>query len=219
MRRIGSICAFLVVTTTLSAGLELGADAAYFNPKLTARSYPSLAATQNSQFAGPLFTGYGHLTVALTPVLTMGVGLSLGFSPQTAQEYPAGATKEEMSVTRFGADGKLQLEVLPMVSPYIRLTLGKDWYFWKDNGTVGNQSYSAESSAGGFFYSALLGVQFPFTSDFALYLQGGYTASLASTLVVRNYAVGGVAQPVSAPNTADTTISGILIGAGGRLSF
>ncbi|MFO1524555.1 MAG: hypothetical protein U1F16_01140 [Turneriella sp.] len=219
MRRVGLLCGFLVVTTTVSAGIEIGADGSIFMPKLTTRTYPVLTTTQATQFAGPLFNGYGHLTLPLTPSLQMGVGLSLGFSPQTAQEYPAGATKEELTITRFGADGRLQYDLTALFSPYIRLTLGKDWYYWKDNGITNGVHYEAESSAGGFFYAASLGVLFPLAADFALYVQGGYTASVNSAMTIRRFAVGGVNQAVAAPTVADTNYAGWLASAGARLKF
>lgn len=209
----------LLATTGISAGIELGADVSYFNPKLNASVYPALTSTQTTGFSGPLFTGYGHLTFGLPRAISIGFGPTLAFSSQTALEYPAGYTKEELTIIRFGLDTKVQLDVVPFIAPYIRLMAGKDWLSWKDQGSVGTASYIASSTAGGFFYAAMVGVQIPFAPEFALYVQGGYTASPGSPLVTRSYAVGGVNQTVNTSIAAETSYSGLLMSAGARLSF
>lgn len=208
-----------LATTSLFAGIELGADVSYFNPKLTAAVYPGMTTSQTTGFSGPLFSGYGHLTFGLPRAITIGFGPTLAFSNQTALDYPAGYTKEELTISRFGFDAKAQLDVLPFISPYIRLTAGKDWISWNDKGTVGNSTYIASSSAGGFYYAALVGAQFPFAPEFALYAQAGYTASPGSALVTKSYAVDGVNQTVNTSTAAKTSYAGILISAGARLSF
>jgi len=208
-----------LATTSLFAGIELGADVSYFNPKLTAAVYPGMTTSQTTGFSGPLFTGYGHLTFGLPNAISIGFGPTLAFSNQTALEYPTGYTKEEMTIARFGLDGKLQLELLPFISPYVRVTAGKDWINWNDKGTVGNSTYIASSSAGGFYYAALVGAQFPLAPEFALYAQGGFTASPGSALVTKSYALDGVNQTVNSSAAAKTSYSGMLISAGARLSF
>ena len=208
-----------LATTSLFAGIELGADVSYFNPKLTAAVYPGMTTSQTTGFSGPLFTGYGHLTFGLPNAITIGFGPTLAFSNQTALEYPAGYTKEEMTISRLGIDAKAQLDVLPFISPYIRLTAGKDWISWNDKGNVGNSTYIASSSAGGFYYAALVGAQFPFAPEFALYAQVGFSASPGSALVTKSYALDGVNQTVNTSTAGNTSYSGILISAGARLSF
>lgn len=208
-----------LASTSLFAGIELGADVSYFNPKLTAALYPGMTTSQTTGFSGPLFTGYGHLTFGLPNAITIGFGPTLAFSNQTALEYPVGYTKEELTITRFGLDAKVQLEVLPFISPYVRVTAGKDWINWNDKGNVGNSTYIASSSAGGFYYAALVGAQFPFAPEFALYAQVGFTASPGSALVTKSYAVDGVNQTVNTSTAGSTSYSGILLSAGARLSF
>ncbi len=219
MRFTSVLSALLLAGGSISAGIELGADVSYFNPKLTAAVYPGLTTSQATGFSGPLFTGYGHLTFGLPNTISIGFGPTLAFSNQTALEYPAGYTKEELTISRFGLDAKAQLDVLPFISPYIRLTAGKDWISWNDKGTVGNSSYIASSSAGGFYYAALVGAQLPFAPEFALYAQAGFTASPGSALFTRSYAVDGVNQTVNTSIAGKTSYSGMLVSAGARLSF
>lgn len=219
MRFTSVLSAVLLAGGSLSAGVELGGDVSYFNPKLTAAVYPGLTTTQATGFSGPLFTGYGHLTFGLPRALSIGFGPTLAFSNQTALDYPAGYTKEELTIIRFGLDTKVQLDVVPFISPYVRLTAGKDWISWSDKGTLGNSSYIASSSAGGFYYAALVGAQFPFAPEFALYAQVGYTASPGSALVTRSYAVDGVNQTVNSSIAGKTSYSGMLLSAGARLLF
>ena len=201
----------VATTTTAFAGLELGADVSYFNPRLAARTYPSLASTQTTAFAGPLFTGYGHLTFGIPQTLLIGFGPSLGFSNQSVLDATAGETRDEATIVRFGLDVKVQLEILQVILPYIRVTLGKDSINWKDSGAVGANTYIAESSAGGIFYNAIIGFQIPLAPEFAIYVQGGYTASPGSALVTRSYRVSGANQPVSSQGASDTSYSGYLL--------
>ncbi len=218
--RVASLFSALVLAGgSLSAGVELGADMSYFNPKLTAANYPGLTTSQTTGFSGPLFTGYGHLTFGLPQAILIGFGPTLAFSNQTALEYPVGYTKEELTIARFGLDAKVQLEILPFISPYVRLTAGKDWINWNDKGNVGSSTYIASSSSGGFYYAALVGAQFPFAPEFALYAQAGFTASPGSALVTKSYAVDGVNQTVNSSIAGKTSYSGILLSAGARLSF
>lgn len=219
MRFASLLSILLIACGSISAVVELGADVSYFNPKLTAAVYPGLKTSETTGFSGPLFTGYGHLTFGLPKAITIGFGPTLAFSNQTALEYPTGYTKEEMTIARFGLDGKVQLELLPFISPYIRITAGKDWINWNDKGTVGSSTYIASSSAGGFYYSALVGAQFPFAPEFALYAQVGFTASPGSALVTKSYAVDGVNQTVNTSAAGSTSYSGLLLSAGARLSF
>ncbi|AFM11777.1 hypothetical protein [Turneriella parva] len=219
MKLLRVLAVIVVTTTAASAGLEFGADASYFNPRLTARTYPSLATTQTTAFAGPLFTGYAHLTFGIPQTLLIGFGPSLGYAAQSTSDPAPGETKDEMTIARFGLDAKVQLEVLQVIMPYVRLTIGKDTISFKDTGTTGSGTYIASSTAGGIFYNALVGFQIPFAADFALYFQGGFTASPGSALVTRSYAVNGVNQPVSSPGASDTSYAGYLLSAGARLSF
>jgi len=206
-------------TTAAFAGLELGCDVSYFNPRFTARTYPLLTSAQTTAFAGPLFTGYGHLTFGIPQTLLIGFGPSLGFSNQGVLDATSGETRDEATIARFGLDAKLQLEILQVLLPYIRVTIGKDWINWKDSGAVGANTYIAESSAGGIFYNAIIGFQIPLAPEFAVYVQGGYTASPGSALVTRSYRVSGVNQAVSSPSASDTSYSGYLLSAGAKLSF
>lgn len=212
------LLALLIPALTHAVGLEGGVDVGYFNPQLTARSYPGLNASQATNFMGPLYTAYGHLTLPL-PHTTLGFGLTFSYSNQITNDTSVAVTKEDMTMTRFGADFKFQLDVLQVILPYLRVNFGKDYLAWTDRGTVAAGSYIASSTAGGFFYSMLLGVQFPFAPEFALYAQGGLTQSPGSTLVTRSFAVNGVNQTVTSPSTADTTYSGFIASAGARLSF
>lgn len=210
--------AFLVPAVIHAVGLEGGVDVGYFNPKLTARTYPGLTAAQATNFMGPLYTAYGHLTLPL-PHTTLGFGLTFSYSNQITNDTSATVTKEDLSMTRFGGDIKLQLDVLQVVLPYIRVNFGKDNLSWTDRGTVPAGSYIASSTAGGLFYSVLLGVQIPFVPEFALYAQGGFTESPGSVLVTRSYAVNGTNQAVSSSSASDTTYSGLIFSGGARLSF
>lgn len=219
MKLLRVLAVVLATTTAASAGLEFGADVSYFNPRLTARTYPSLASTQTTAFAGPLFTGYAHLTFGIPQTLLIGFGPSLAYSTQSVTDAAPGETKDEMSIARFGLDAKVQLELLQVILPYVRFTIGKDTISFNDTGTIGGSTYIASSRAGGIFYNALIGFQIPFAADFALYFQGGFTASPGSALVTRSYAVNGVNQPVSSPGAADTSYTGYLLSAGAKLSF
>lgn len=219
MKLSRSLVVAMFATTAASAGLEFGADASYFNPRLTARSYPSLTSTQTTAFSGPLFTGYAHLNFGIPQTLLIGFGPSLGYSTQSVSDAVVGETKDEMTIARFGLDAKVQLELLQVILPYVRFTLGKDTITFNDTGIVGGATYRASSHAGGIFYNAIVGFQVPFSADFALYFQGGYTSSPGSALVTRSYAVNGVNQPVSSPGASDTSYEGYLLGAGAKLSF
>ncbi len=209
----------LAGTSAASAALELGADVSYFNPQFTARTYPALTTTRTTAFAGPLFTGYAHLNFGVPNAVLIGFGPSLGYSSQGVLDATAGETREEASIARFGLDAKVQLELLQFILPYVRLTVGKDTISWQDSGFIGGSSYIAKSSAGGLFYNAIIGVQLPLAPEFAIYIQGGYTASPGSALVTRSYAVNGINQPVSSPSVSDTSYAGYLLSAGARLSF
>ena len=206
----------LLLPQLVFAGFEIGGDFSYFNPQLTTRIYPALASRQSTGFSGALYTGYAHITVALPHVVTIGFGPTLAYTNQNSVD---GVTIEEVCISRFGGDAKIQIETIPFLSPYLRLTLGKDTISWIDRGSVGTGRYIAESTAGGLYYSAMLGVQLPFSAEFALYAQAGYTASPGSRMLSRSYAVDGVRQTVNVPGDADTGYSGWVIGAGGRLSF
>lgn len=210
--------AFLVPVTIHAVGLEGGVDVGYFNPKLIVRTYPGLTAAQATNFMGPLYTAYGHLTLPL-PHTTLGFGLTFSYSNQITNDSSATVSKEDLTMTRFGGDIKLQLDVLQVILPYVRVNFGKDYLSWTDRGTVAAGSYIASSTAGGFFYSLLVGVQIPFAPEFALYAQGGFTESPGSTLVTRSYAVNGVNQTVNSSSSADTTYTGFIISGGARLSF
>jgi hypothetical protein len=219
MKCLRSIFAAVVFTSAVSAALEFGADVSYFNPTLTARTYPTLASARATGFAGPLFTGYAHLNFDVPNVLLIGFGPTLGFSNQGVLDASAGESRDEAAIGRFGLDAKVQLETLQFILPYVRLTIGKDWLNWKDTGYIGATQYIAESSAGGIFYNAIIGFQLPLAPEFAVYVQGGYTASPGSALVTRSYTVNGTNQPVSSASASDTSYAGYLLGAGARLSF
>ncbi len=219
MKILRALAAALLLTTAASAGLEFGADVSYFNPQLTARTYPALATAQTTAFSGLLFTGYAHLNFGIPQTLLIGFGPSLGYSTQSVSDAVVGETKDEMTIARFGLDAKVQLELLQVILPYVRFTLGKDTITFNDTGLIGGATYRASSHAGGIFYNAIIGFQVPFSADFAIYFQGGYTASPGSALVTRSYAVNGVNQPVSSPGASDTTYSGYLLSAGAKLSF
>lgn len=219
MRYFSALFTVLLAPGLIFAGLELGSDFSYFNPRLNAPVYPGLTTAQTTSFNGPLFTGYGHLTFGLPQVILFGFGPSLAFSNQIASDETTASTREDATISRLSLDGKMQIELLPYISPYVRLNIGKDWINWTDRGTAGSNAFIASSSAGGFFYTAMLGIQIPFSAEFALYLQGGYTASPGSTIKTRSYAVGGVNQPLYSANIPEVNYSGFILGVGGRLSF
>lgn len=208
--------ATLLLPHLLFAGFEIGGDFSYFTPQLTTRVYPLLANKQSTNFSGALYTGYAHITVGLPQLVTIGFGPTLAFANQNSVDE---VTIEEVSISRFGGDAKIQIESIPLVSPYVRFSLGKDTISWIDRGSVGTGRYIAESTAGGLYYSLMLGAQFPFSAEFALYAQAGYTASPGSRMLSRSYAVDGVRQTINVPGDTDTGYSGWVFGAGGRLSF
>lgn len=204
----------------VSAIFEIGAGANYFSQTTTMKDNSvSPSKTYTFDFGGSLFDIYGHLTFDVPSVVTFGIGPQISFANQSSSNHPTNWQNDELSFFRIGLDAKLQLEAIPGISPYVRLTVGKDSVTFTEKSTVGSSTGELTYSFGGLYYNALVGVQVPLAPAFALYAQAGLTGAPNSNLTVKSFTVNGANVSVAQTGTVDTSYSGFVIGAGARLSF
>ncbi len=221
MRKTLSIIALIVIATNpASAIFELGADANYFSQTTTLKDNSvSPSRTYTFNFSGSLFDIYGHLTFGIPNVVTFGIGPQMAFSSQSASNHPTNWQKDELSYFRFGLDTKLQMEMIPGISPFVRFSLGKDSIDFTESSTVNGATGELKYTIGGLYYNALVGVQIPLAPLFAFYLQAGITGAPNSNMTVQSFTVNGSNVAVTQTGTVDASYTGFIIGGGARLSF
>jgi len=221
MRKLLSITALIIIASQpVAAIFELGTDGNYFSQTTTLKDNSvSPSRTYTFNFSGSLFDIYGHLTFGVPNVVTFGIGPQVAFSSQSASNHPTNWQKDELSYFRFGLDTKLQMEMIPGISPFVRFSLGKDSIGFTESSTVNGSTGELKYTFGGMYYNALVGLQIPLAPVFAFYLQAGITGSPNSNMTIESFTVNGTNVAVAQTGTVDASYTGFIIGGGARLSF
>ena len=199
---------------------EFGADASYLGGTMTENATVlTNTTTTNSKFNAGMLSAYGHVTFGIPKVFTVGIGPQLAVAPGSQNNLAASIHKNNLTVARYGADAKFQLEMLPYVSPFVRAAFGRNALSVTTESNGSTATTKSEFSGSSYYYNLLAGVQIPLGTMFALVVQGGYTGSTGATGTVTTTVDGGASGSSSSSYASELSYSGFMFGAGVRWSL
>lgn len=205
---------FLCVQSAFSL-FDVTVDSGYMSSTLTNTYIGSAAAADGN---GYIVNGAAHINFSPSEILRLGIGPDFAYGSQSLKFPNSTGTTNIQKAQRIGVDAYLLVEVVPVVKPFLRARMGKEWLTNTNSGTVSGQTAELVTEYGSIYYDLLLGASYPIFDIFSAYVQFGATGSLQSQTTMKSYTVGGVAQ--ATPFTPQTYFySGFMASLGVMLSF
>lgn len=194
---------------------DLSVDSGYMSSTLTNSVITNANAADGNGF---IVNGAAHINFAPHEVFRLGIGPDFAYGSQSLK-FPnvTGATNVQKT-QRVGVDAYFLIEAVPVVKPFLRARMGKEWLTNTSTGTVSGQTAELVTEYGSVYYDLLLGANYPIFDVFSVYAQFGATGGMQSQTTMKSYTVGGVAQATGF--TSQTYYySGFMASLGVMLSF
>lgn len=195
--------------------VDVTVDSGYMSSTLTKSIITSPAAADGN---GYIVNAAAHLNFAPTEIFRIGIGPDFAYGAQSLKFPNATTTTDVQKTQRIGVDAYFMIEIVPIVKPFLRARIGKEWLTRTNTGTVSGQSAELVMEYGSIYYDLLLGANYPIFDIFSVYAQFGATGGLQSQAVNKSYTIGGVAQAIPL-NAEQYFYSGFMFSLGGMLSF
>lgn len=205
----------LVCVQSAYSLFDITVDSGYMSSTLTNTVITSSSAADGN---GYIVNGAAHINFAPNEIFRLGIGPDFAYGSQSLKFPNATTTTNVQKAQRIGADVYFLIEIVPIVKPFFRARMGKEWLTNTNTGTVSGQTAELVTEYGSVYYDLLLGAQYPIFDIFSAYLQFGATGGMQSQTTMKSYSIGGVAQ--ATPFTPQTYYySGFMVSLGAMLSF
>jgi hypothetical protein len=205
---------FLCVQSAFSL-FDVSVDSGYMSSTLTNTVINSATAADGN---GYIVNGAAHINFTPNEIFRFGIGPDFAYGAQSLKFPSSTATTNIQKAQRIGVDAYLLFEVVPIVKPFVRARMGKEWLTNTNTGTVSGQTSELVTEYGSIYYDLLLGANYPIFDVFSVYAQFGATGSMLSQATLKSYTLGGAPQPFNF--TSQTYFySGFMASLGVMLSF
>lgn len=205
----------LVCVQSAFALFDLTVDSGYMSSTLTNTVINSATAADGN---GYIVNGAAHINFTPNEIFRFGIGPAFAYGSQSLKFPSSTATTNVQSGRRVGVDAYFQIEAVPVVKPFLRARIGKEWLTNTNTGTVSGQTAELVTEYGSIYYDLLLGANYPIFDVFSIYAQFGATGGMLSQATMKSYTLGGAPQAFNF--TSQTYFySGFMASLGVMLSF
>lgn len=215
MKYFALLLTSLLFVRANEAIVDVTVESGYVN---SASKNTSLLSATGGDGSGYMVNGGIHYNFMAGGILRIGLGPDFAYGAQSLKFDNAPATANTQTTRRLGLDAYFLIEAVPIVKPFIRIRMGKEWLTNTQTGTTAGQASELITEYGSLYYDLLLGANYPILEIVSLYAQFGVTGGNLSQLTLKSYTLNGAAQ--SYVLSSQTVLySGLLLNLGVMLSF
>lgn len=215
MKKVLVLLPLLLALQPISALIDISVDGGYLTTTLTNNV---LSSSTRGDGQGYIAHGSARIHFVAAELLKMGIGPDFGFGSQSMTFTAGTASTSTQKAQRLGVDTHFEVQVVPIVKPYLRFRVGKEWLTNTSTGSSGGLSTELVTEYGALYYDMLLGATYPIFDYLSAYLQFGATGGTLGQATLKSYTVGGASQPYSLAGQT-YYYSGFVVSAGAMVTF